>query len=118
MKINLDEINNPVRMTIDKIMIERRKREHDFVMAEIQEIATEHGIDRKIIIDEDAVVNAFEKQTPKKPKLDENEWTCCPNCHDAFKIRDIFKHRNNYCGNCGQKLDWSETEKGGGSDAG
>ena len=34
----------------------------------------------------------------------------CPNCNAAF-ITDMGI--TNYCGNCGQKLDWSDTEPGG-----
>ena len=50
---------------------------------------------------------AVEKQIPKKPKIDADEWTCCPNCDSTFKIFDSFRERNNYCGNCGQALDWN-----------
>jgi hypothetical protein len=58
---------------------------------------------------------ALEKQIPKKPRIDADEWTCCPECDSTFKIFDSFNKRNRYCGNCGQALDWSDhpTEKGG-----
>lgn len=55
-------------------------------------------------------IEALEKQIPKKTtKIQRvpNGWLTyghCPNC-DSF-TRNTLK----YCGNCGQALDWSETE--------
>ena len=50
-------------------------------------------------------INALEKQIPKKPtpyKGFEGKCTCCG---------VIFLDRStNYCGNCGQALDWRDTE--------
>lgn len=48
-------------------------------------------------------IEALEKQIPKKPvKRIVEKWTYyhCPICED-ITLRD-------YCGNCGQALDWSE----------
>ena len=56
------------------------------------------------------VKEAFEKQIPKKATKRQcvpNGWLTyghCPNC-DSF-TRNTLK----YCGNCGQALDWSDTE--------
>lgn len=56
------------------------------------------------------IMEALEKQTPQKTT--EREYVPngtliyghCPNC-DCF-TKNFFK----YCGNCGQALDWSDTE--------
>lgn len=54
-----------------------------------------------------AVKNALEKQIPKKPKSRKNTtYAFCPCC-------DSGNLQNDYCTDCGQKIDWSETEKGG-----
>lgn len=48
--------------------------------------------------------NALEKQIPKKPKG--TCWLRCPSCD---KMLDVWV-RKNYCGGCGQKIDWSDDE--------
>ena len=52
-------------------------------------------------------ISALEKQMPKKP-LEENRYYGqgeCPACGAVFVDKDT-----QYCGNCGQALDWSDTE--------
>lgn len=61
---------------------------------------------------EDLAIKALEKQIPKKPK---NEYTdnlditteipVCPVCGD----QSIYE-TDEYCSDCGQRLDWSETK--------
>ena len=108
---------------VEKILIERNKTVDNMISVEIQKIATENGVDTKIILNEKAIVSALKKQIPKKPtphkvKVDKiligngywNEGTTvykCPNCGEF--ISRAYKH----CGDCGQALDWSENEKGG-----
>ena len=105
---------------IEEIIIERNKRIDKLIYGEIQKIATEHGIDTKIVLNEKAIVSALEKQIPKKPtphkveidkiRIGNGSWCKgttlykCPNCEE-FTSR-ISKH----CNNCGQALDWSDTE--------
>lgn len=68
---------------------------------------------------EKIVLDALEKQVPKRPltKSIANdgyawEWVC-PNCH-IVKVTT----EKQFCGDCGQKLDWSAhpTEKGSGEE--
>lgn len=56
-----------------------------------------------------------DKETPKKVRVDDDDWFCCPNCNDTFGLVNHFGKRNKYCGDCGQRIDWSDhpTEKGG-----
>lgn len=50
-------------------------------------------------------IKALEKQIQKKP-LPYRGWEGkCPTCGVVFLDR-----ATNYCGNCGQALDWGETE--------
>lgn len=47
---------------------------------------------------------ALEKQIPKKPVHFEQSYPYCPSCNDFITSRD-----KKYC-ECGQALDWSDTE--------
>jgi hypothetical protein len=49
--------------------------------------------------------NALEKQIPKKPDLDGGIY--CPCCLHEFKEN---YDTTSYCPNCGQAIDWSDTE--------
>ena len=49
--------------------------------------------------------NALEKQIPKNPDLDDGVY--CPCCLHEFKAN---YDTTSYCPNCGQALDWSDTE--------
>lgn len=48
-----------------------------------------------------------DKETRTKLRIDDNGWICCPRCDETFSLLDHFGKRNNYCGKCGQALDWS-----------
>lgn len=52
--------------------------------------------------------SALEKQTQKKLRVDDEGWLCCPKCDETFKLHNQYHEQNRYCGNCGQKIDWSE----------
>lgn len=66
----------------------------------------------QFMVDElNSVKTALEKQIAKKPDIPwDTQIEQCPVCQRSF----IGKP--NYCSECGQKIDWSETEKGGASD--
>lgn len=71
------------------------------------------------------IVNAIEKQIPKKPKLlshgllIDSGWKHeCPNCKCAigynkylgFAYGEYLEPYEDYCSQCGQAIDWSDTE--------
>lgn len=68
----------------------------------------------------EVAIKALEKQIPKKPRATEDypHRLYCPNCYYPFErskseidlIREHFIVVNKYCPECGQALDWSETE--------
>ena len=74
------------------------------------------GYDAKRLEAIDSAIEALEKQIPKKPKrLD--HWFLCPTCYDKYGFSyDILvgmrglKTGECHCLNCGQAIDWSETE--------
>ena len=52
------------------------------------------------------IVQALEKQIPKKPDFTEDkEFALCPCCNGKGLL-----NKQKYCDNCGQKLDWSDEE--------
>ena len=56
---------------------------------------------------------ALEKQIPKKVILgyDERDSICCPNCKgEIAEMDDYDYYKHNYCPDCGQALDWSDTK--------
>lgn len=67
-----------------------------------------------------SVLEAREKQKPKKPKEYEDKYYGCPTCgnvilHKWEKYPTKLMDKKNglpYCLNCGQKLDWREKEQG------
>ena len=52
----------------------------------------------------DLAIAALEKQVPKKVDGEDDEKICTV-CDE-----DILSYYANYCDNCGQKLDWSDSE--------
>lgn len=60
----------------------------------------------------DIAISAIEKQIPKKPKRDK-EYSLgrvCPKCHDYLGNVQFITHHCNYCKNCGQAIDWSDSK--------
>lgn len=54
----------------------------------------------------DAAIEALEKQIPKKPIMIKDvaeTYYICPECE-----WEVDKFDDNYCSDCGQKLDWEE----------
>ena len=57
------------------------------------------------------VMEAVEKQIPKKIDNKAPDDLVC-GCHSCGEINALWKangDKNNYCGNCGQKIDWSKS---------
>lgn len=54
----------------------------------------------------EVAINALEKQIPKKPDFTEDkEFALCPCCNG-----NGLADKQEYCDNCGQKLDWSDSD--------
>lgn len=94
--------------SINKVLIKWQKDIDDAVLGEIKEKAVEHGISTEYLLNEKAIISALEKQIPKKLRVDDEGWLCCPKCDETFKLHNQYHEKNRYCGNCGQKIDWSE----------
>ena len=59
------------------------------------------------------IVQALEKQIPKKVVKD-GKWSykcpCCGECAETDCGDAFYDYRLDYCNGCGQKLDWSDEE--------
>ena len=60
----------------------------------------------------DMAINALEKQIPKKPKsitsVENSMYVKCPTCKLTTVLYDGCVME--YCKNCGQAIDWSDTD--------
>lgn len=102
--------------SISEACVKWKKDLDNAILGEIKQKAIEHGIKTEYVLNEKAIINALEKQIPKKPIADNDGWLCCPNCHETFPMFDSLHKRLWYCGGCGQRLDWSKADKKGGAD--
>ncbi len=58
-------------------------------------------------------ISALKKQIPKRPNRNEYGYFICPTCNsddDSLMYDSNYAERYNYCHECGQALDWSDTE--------
>lgn len=92
---------------VEKIVIERNKKVNGLIFGEIQKIAKENGIDTKIVINEKAVISALERRIPQKPVTPWDSLTKTPEC--PYCYHGLLEGQK-YCDECGQALDWSDTE--------
>ncbi len=113
-------IDNYMQSTIEKIIVERNKTVDNAILGEIQQIAVENGIETKIILNEKAIVNALQKQIPKRPIFYDTKFRQrgqrygelvtieraynCPNCNCTVWGTD----KDTNCHHCGQALDWGD----------
>ena len=94
-----------VHKTIQKFAVEVVEEQESIIMQTIQQIGGEEY--SHITIDKNKVVDAFKKQIPRRPVIPfdsiNNEYECpdCPN-----KVNKTQQ----YCDQCGQALDWSDTK--------
>lgn len=68
-----------------------------------------NGIYREKIGAFDVAISASEKQVGKKPYPDDDSSIlACPYCGSGEYLHNLDGNVNQYCGQCGQKIDWSE----------
>ena len=103
--LNISEI-------VNEIIVERRKAVDDAILVEIQQIATENGFKTEVILNETAIVKAIRNYTPIKPTArthcyPEGQYECSA-CRCGLVANKKWKQK--YCPECGQAVDWSDTE--------
>ena len=121
----VDEVGDMISNTVNQIWIKQAERIDDELCKQIHDIAVANGIDEIYVLDKKNILSALEKQIPKKAteetinrgidisgEYDIDFNLCCPNCggiigtFEAGENEYYFK----YCPDCGQALDWSDTE--------
>lgn len=96
----------------------------DIMKIAIAEVEWNYPLDYAIAFEE--AIKALEKQIPQKVILgyDEQDYIRCPQCKSEIAAmddcllyhspgcgeKDAILQGDNYCFNCGQALDWSDTE--------
>lgn len=75
-------------------IVERNTRHSDYVKNQVNEL-------------HDFIEDRFEKETPKKVVQTDGPTYICPNCKIPF-IYQGMKRFQNYCMNCGQRLDFED----------
>jgi hypothetical protein len=103
---------SPLGVIIERICVQRSKRLDDAIFGEINEIIKENEHLTVVDLNEKAIVEALEKQIAQKiDNIPEGDLVA--GCHRCGEINALWKpngDRCSYCGNCGQKIDWSETD--------
>ena len=69
---------------------------------EYPDMAEEYGLNKTV----KAFGELVDKETPKKLQND----YYCPYCTSRVKEYNLSNDRNDYCGQCGQALDWSDEQ--------
>lgn len=99
---NIHKISAVVADTTDKAIVDA-----------IVEMAKSEGIENLYLMDKTFIKTSLEKQMPKKVELTE-DCCICPCCR--FDMMGVYDFSNDdttdpkYCPECGQALDWSDTE--------
>lgn len=98
-KINFDGLQMSV---IDKIVVQMAEKYDNAVAAEIANAARAAGASDVTVLNKVAIMEALDKQSPKKPVgLAKNElYGKCAVCGQVIHVG------NRYCDQCGQKIDW------------
>ena len=92
----------------NEIAVKMAEQYDDFIVSQIAMEARANGISDLTVLNKKAILEALEKQMPKKQRIDDEDWRCCPRCGETFFLTNSFNKRNKYCGNCGQMLNWEE----------
>ncbi len=87
-----------VRNALDRINCRIVEEQDSLIMQAISGVGFS-----EITIDRGKVVEAFTKYTAKKP-VEKFPFHHCPSCNT------VIAEHNKFCRECGQKLDWSDTE--------
>lgn len=109
---------------IERIIARKKERLETLAQPDVWIRYTKHmecGEEREFkqsCIDDEIIIEALEKQIPKKPDFEGDGYDCCgelvydtwicPCCETKYEVDyEHYKH----CPECGQKIDWSEDDE-------
>jgi flavoprotein len=115
--IENDFSNAIVTKITSKAVIKAVEQIDDAILNEIVAMARSEGIDDIYLLDKKNIISALSKQIPKKVEKIKSGFKSfnyvCPECayRQISQIEGewIAGQHYNYCSNCGQALDWSDT---------
>ncbi len=89
-----------------KEAIERLKEYHDNSVIFSETVGEEKDY---FAVALEIAISALEKQVEKRPYPDDDDSIlACPYCGSGEYLHNPDENENQYCGQCGQKIDWSE----------
>lgn len=97
------EYNGTGGMIASEIAVKMAERYDNAVVEQIAMEAKMAGVASVTVLNKAAILEALEKQVPKEPLPEPRYYGNgkCPRCGAVFLDKST-----NYCGNCGQALDW------------
>lgn len=94
-------IESDVSKLIHKASVQMLEDFENICVEAICEAAKENGINSLTLLNKKTILEALERQTPRKP-VEEFPVSSCPRC-----MRVIYPQMK-YCCECGQKFDWNK----------
>lgn len=104
--------------SINEVVVKWKNDIDNAILGEIKHKAIDNGIKTEYVLNEKAIISALKKQIPKKPDYEADgyadgvlccDYAKCPVCGHDFE-EGINDWGCGYCSDCGQALDWSDTE--------
>ena len=97
-----DEFGNMVVSATNQMIVQQVEGIDDAICKQIHDMAVANGIDDVYVLDKKQILSALEKQIPKKPS--ETDKARCIHC------ACVVRRDERFCKNCGQALDWGDSE--------
>lgn len=103
------QFDNAVHSVTQKVIAQFVDDYDDYIVSQIANTARENGISELVVLNKTTIMDALNKQMPKKPyyrKEEDTEGYACPVCHMGVTV-DHGRIKDTFCSHCGQALDWS-----------
>lgn len=94
----------------EKLYVQMVDNYETAVAEEIASAARAAGVTDCTVLNKKAILEALNKQIPKKPIHDRLADRACPACYEYIPfdaLNDRLCDEPNFCKHCGQALDWS-----------
>ncbi len=98
---------SPLSKAIHECVVKVNEKFDEEIFGICNQILTESGVKSEFVLNKDFIVNAVKKATASKPLfiVGDYDLPICPEC------KQMVEDSENYCSECGQKLDWSDEDE-------